>query len=110
MEWIGWLCFCIILAYSSYPGRVKKLEKKVRKLEKKKEGGNNSMSNMIKELVGKECKIFLDDDNVFSELSDQVVQVVEVDEEWMKISYADKKKNEKTKIMRIEDIQSVEIM
>ena len=35
MEWIGLVCLGLILCYSGYPGRVKTLESKVKKLEKK---------------------------------------------------------------------------
>lgn len=109
MEWISWLCLIIILCYSAYPGKVNKLERKVRKLEQKKEGGS-VMSKMLQELVGKQCKITIDEDNIFSELNDLPVQVLEVDEEWIKVSYTDKKKSEKTKIFRVEDVRNIEVM
>lgn len=62
MEWIGWLCFVILLYYSSYPSKVKKLERKMKKLEKNKKGDLN-MSRVIKELVGKNCSIRIDADD-----------------------------------------------
>ncbi len=43
MEWLGVFAFIMIMCYSSYPDKVKKLEAKVNKLEKrerKEEGGN----------------------------------------------------------------------
>lgn len=35
MEYLGVLAFVIVLCYMSYPDKVKKLERKVKKLEKK---------------------------------------------------------------------------
>ncbi len=36
--------------------------------------------------------------------------VIDVDDEWIKISYSDKKKVEKTKIIRIDTIESIELI
>jgi len=36
--------------------------------------------------------------------------VVDVDEDWVKLSKTDKKGQKKTKLMRIEDIRSVELL
>lgn len=34
MEWIGWVALVIILCYSSYPGRVRRLETTMKKVER----------------------------------------------------------------------------
>ncbi len=59
MEWIGLVALGILLCCSSYPGRVRRLEKRLRRLERKQRGGSE-MSRLVNELVGKECEIDLD--------------------------------------------------
>ena len=58
---MGWFSFFIILCYSSYPGKVKRLEKKVKKFERNKKG-EGSMSKIISSLVGQVCKIESEED------------------------------------------------
>ena len=41
--------------------------------------------------------------------SGQEVMVVDMDEEWVKLSMTDKKGQTKTKLIRIEDIRSIEL-
>lgn len=60
MEWISWICLMIVICYSSYPAKVKKLEKEVAKL-KKRQNGDTSMSRLITDLVGKKCKLTNED-------------------------------------------------
>lgn len=109
MEWVGWVCLIIILCYSSYPGKVRKLERKVKKMEKKKEGGI-SMSKIISELIGKECKITIEAEMDIMGNNEVNAKVLEVDDEWIKFVYTDKKGSEKTKILRIDNIESVELI
>lgn len=62
------------------------------------------MSRFLKEMIGKNPMIT-------SELigtNDWLV--VDVDEDWVKLSKTDKKGQKKTKLMRIEDIRSVELL
>ncbi len=105
MEWMGWFVFIIVLCYASYPGRVRKLESKVKKLQIK-EKGDKSMSKIINELVGKQCKI-VTEELVINDNFD--CTVLECDDEWIKISYTDKKNNVITKILRIDNIDSIEL-
>ena len=117
MEWIGWVCLIIILCYSGYPNKVKSLERESDKLKKKlksfERNGENNMSKLISELVGKKCTIEFSES--FDTFFDNKVKctVISVDDEWLKISYEkDIKKGEKvpvTKIVRIDNIESVEI-
>lgn len=109
MEWIGLICLAIVLCYSAYPGKVNKLERKVKKLEKKREGGI-SMSKIISELVGKECKITTEAALALSGSVEVLAKILDVDDEWIKFTYTDKKGNVKTKILRIESIDSVELI
>lgn len=113
MEWIGWLSLIILVFYSAYPGRVKKLESKVKKLEKNKrveQEGDLEMSKIIADLVGKKCKIQTEDALQIVGSPEIECNVLEVDEEWIKFSFVDKKKIEKIKIIKIEEINSVEIL
>ena len=62
------------------------------------------MSRFLKEMIGKKPMIT-------SELigtNDWLV--VDVDEDWVKLSKTGKKGQKKTKLMRIEDIRSVELL
>lgn len=105
LEWMGWFVFIIVLCYASYPGRVRKLESKVKKLQIK-EKGDKSMSKIINELVGKRCKIETEELVINDNFN---CTVLECDDEWIKISYTDKKNNVITKILRIDNIDSIEL-
>lgn len=108
MEYFGVFAFILMLAYSSYPGKVKRLEAKIKKMEKKQKG-ENVMSKLINELVGKQCRIKPDEE---IELVDSWIQcdVLDVDDEWIKIRYEDKKKGVVTRLLRIENIGEVEVL
>jgi len=45
MEYLGVIAFIIMLGYASYPGKVKHLEAKVKRLERKQKG-ETAMSNL----------------------------------------------------------------
>ena len=45
-----------------------------------------------------------------SKSQEALVTVLEVDEQWIKISYQDKKKGEVTKIVRIERVEGIELL
>ncbi len=127
MEWIGLVCLGLILCYSGYPGRVKTLESKVKKLEKKNAAlsrtnsdaknrsaeGALKMSQIINDLKGKKCNMVLRDsiDSLFD--NKLACTVLDTDEEWIKINCVkeDKKKGESSetiRIIRIDDIESIE--
>ena len=60
MEFFGVFAFIMVMAYSSLPGNVEKLESKVKKLQKgvsNNQKGESVMSKLINDLVGKECII-----------------------------------------------------
>ena len=50
MEWFGIVALLLMLCYSAYPGKVKRLETKVKRLEKK-QRGVAYMSKLINDLV-----------------------------------------------------------
>ena len=108
MEYFGIFAFIMVLSYSGLPGRVKRLETKIKNLSKKQKG-ENYMSKIIHELVGKEC--FINTDKAYELSGGKYIKckVLDADDEWIKINYTDKKKNDVTRILRIEDINDVEI-
>lgn len=104
MDWFGF--FIIILIYGSYPSKTKKLEAKVKKLERIIKG-DSKMSKIINSLVGKKCKIDIEG-MFFTDCIDNICTVIDADEEWIKVSYSTKKDILKTKIIRIESIEKIE--
>ena len=109
MEWIGWVSLILILCYSSYPDKVKKLEKKVKILERNNKG-DFKMSKIISSLVGEKCKIKSNELFSFNASVDVIVNILDVDDEWVKISFIDKKGNAKVQILRIEAIDNIELI
>ncbi|HGZ4083429.1 TPA: hypothetical protein ACOKW0_002009 [Streptococcus pneumoniae] len=99
--WVLVFILFIIFFYSINSKKIKKLENKIKKLERK-EKGNAEMSRLLQEMIGKEpiiTGVYIGPDNW---------EVVDVDEEWVKLRSVDKKGKEKFKLQRIEDIQTVE--
>lgn len=79
--------------------RLNTLERKVKKLERN-VNGESKMSGIIKDLIGMECTI--DGDGFFSTRC----TILDVDDEWVKLIVHEKKK-ELTKIIRIDNIDSI---
>ena len=82
--------------------KLRRMQGRVKSLEKYRKG-EKTMSRFLKEMIGKKSMIT-------SELigtNDWLV--VDVDEDWVKLSKTDKKGQTRTKLMRIEDIRSVEL-
>jgi len=84
----------VIMFYLYHTQRVKRIEQKQK--------GNKEMSRLLKELIGKTPTI------VGQVFGTDNWEVVDVDEEWVKLRRVDKKGKEKFKLQRIEDIQTVE--
>ena len=100
-------CLLLILCYSAYPGKVKRLEAKVKQLEKK-QIGVAYISKLINDLIGKRC--IISSESVFSlagktELS---CKIIDADDEWIKICYTERKDKQVVKLMRIENVDSIE--
>ena len=100
MMWVVFILFMIFF-YSNNSKKIKKLENKIKKLERK-EKGNIEMSRLLQEMIGKKPTI------IGELFGTNFWEVVDVDEEWVKLRYVDKTGKEKIKLQRIEDIQSVE--
>ena len=91
----------VFMFYLYHTQRVKKLENKIKRIEQK-EKGNTDMSRLLKELIGRTPVI------VGQLFGTDNWEVVDVDEEWVKLRSVDKKGKEKFKLQRIEDIQTVQ--
>ncbi len=79
--------------------RLDALERKVKKLERNVNGGSK-MSGIIKDLIGMEC--IIDGDDFFNTRC----TVLDADDEWVKLIVHEKKKD-LTKIIRIDNIDSI---
>ena len=90
------IMFCIY-----YSQKVKKLENKIKRIEQK-EKGNTEMSRLLKEMIGRTPVI------VGQLFGTDNWEVVDVDDEWVKLRRVDKKGKEKFKLQRIEDIQTIQ--
>ncbi|WP_173218869.1 MULTISPECIES: hypothetical protein [unclassified Streptococcus] len=100
MMWVVFILFMIFF-YSNNSKKIKKLENKIKRIEQKQKG-NKEMSRLLKELIGKTPTI------VGQVFGTDNWEVVDVDEEWVKLRRVNKKGKEKFKLQRIEDIQTVE--
>ena len=99
--WILVFILFMIFFYSNGSKKIKKLEDKIKKLERK-EKGNAEMSRLLQEMIGKKPTI------IGELFGTNFWEVVDVDEEWVKLRRVNKKGKEKFKLQRIEDIQTVE--
>lgn len=98
----GVAAFCIAVCMLGFPGRVKKLERKIRKREHEEEGGG-AMSELLKQLEGTKCKIRLASG---AQLPGDCL-VLAVDEDWIKVRITNKKGIDTTKLLRTEDLAEV---
>ena len=105
MEFFGVIAFVLVLSYSGYASRVRRLESAVKKL-KHNQKGEGEMSKLINSLVGQECKLTLADD--FS--SALTCRVEEADEDWLRVLCTDKKGRSTAKLIRIENVKGVEFL
>ena len=90
---------CDYVLYLPFPKGQETRE--IKRIEQKQKG-NKEMSRILKELIGKTPTI------VGQVFGTDNWEVVDVDEEWVKLRSFDKKGKEKFKLQRIEDIQTVE--
>jgi len=91
----------VIMYYIYHSQKVKKLENKIKRIEQK-EKGYTDMSRLLKEMIGRTPVI------VGQLFGTDNWEVVDVDEEWVKLRRVDKKGKEKFKLQRIEDIQTIQ--
>ena len=98
--WILFIPFLLIV-YASSEKKIKRLNKRIKGLEKQLKG-NKEMSRLLEELKGQTVSIRL---NGFG----SNWEIVDFDEDWVKLSRENKKKEKETKLVRIEDIQGIQL-
>ena len=113
MEYLGVFAFVMVLCYMGLPGQVRQLESKVKKLNKMVSNnikGENVMSKLINDLVGKDCIVKSDAGLELISNNEIECKILEADEDWLKIEYTEKKGDLVTMLLRIDDIERVEIL
>lgn len=66
------------------------------------------MSKLINDLVGKQCIIRSEFIFSFAGKTELSCKIIDADDEWIKICYTEKKDKQVVKLMRIENIESIE--
>lgn len=101
MEWLSlWIVF-YLLFIDGKGKEIKRLRQRIKRLERKIKGGNE-MSRLLEELKGQKATITVGGFGTGYE-------IVDVDEDWVKLTRSDNKGNITTKLVRVDDIQSVEL-
>ena len=98
--WILFIPF-LIMVYVSSEKKIKRLNKRIRRLEKQVKG-NQDMSRLLEELKGQTATVSVS--GVGFEY-----EIIDIDEDWVKLSRENKKKERETKLVRIEDIQGIQL-
>lgn len=104
MEYFGIIAFVLVLSQMGSSSKITKLEKEIKRLKRKLEG-DNSMSKLLMDLIGHKCLI--ECENVQLEC-----EVVDVDDEWVKIISKEKKGKRdiiKTQIIPVNSIENIEL-
>lgn len=97
--WILFIPFLLII-YGSSEKKIKKLNKRIKRLEKQVKG-NQEMSRLLEELKGQKVKVTV---NGFG----TEYEIMDIDEDWVKLSRETNKQQRETKLVRIEDIQDIQ--
>ena len=102
MEFI-WLSFIplLFLIYTGSEKKIKRLNKRIKGLEKQVKG-NKEMSRLLEELKGQTATVTVD--GVGFEY-----EIIDIDEDWVKLSRETNKQQKETKLVRIEDIQDIQL-
>ena len=102
MEFI-WLSFIplLFLIYTGSEKKIKRLNKHVKRLEKQVKG-NQDMSRLLEELKGQTATVTVD--GVGFEY-----EIIDIDEDWVKLTRVIHKQQRETKLVRIEDIQGIQL-
>ena len=98
--WILFIPFLLII-YASSEKKIKKLNKRIKRLEKQVKG-NQEMSRLLEELKGQTATVTVDGFGAEYEILD-------IDEDWVKLSRETNKQQKETKLVRIEDIQDIQL-
>ena len=102
MEFI-WLSFIplLFLIYTGSEKKIKRLNKRIKGLEKQVKG-NKEMSRLLEELKGQTATVTVD--GVGFEY-----EIIDIDEDWVKLTRVIHKQQRETKLVRIEDIQGIQL-
>ena len=98
--WILFIPFLVII-YASTEKKIKGLNRRIRRLEKQVKG-NKEMSRLLEELKGQTVTVTV---NGFG----AEYEIMDIDEDWVKLSRVNHKQQRETKLVRIEDIQDVQL-
>ena len=98
--WILFIPF-LIMVYASSEKKNKRLNKRIRRLEKQVKG-NQDMSRLLEELKGQTATVTV---NGFG----TKWEIVDFDEDWVKLSREMNEQQRETKLVRIEDIQDIQL-
>ena len=98
--WILFIPFLLIF-YTSSEKKIKRLNKRIKRLEKQVKG-NQDMSRLLEELKGQTATVTVD--GVGFEY-----EIIDIDEDWVKLTRVIHKQQRETKLVRIEDIQDVQL-
>ena len=98
-----WLSFIplLLLIYTGSEKKIKGLNRRIRRLEKQLKG-NQEMSRLLEELKGQTVTVTV---NGFR----TEYEIMDIDEDWVKLSREINKQQRETKLVRIEDIQGVQL-
>lgn len=96
--WILFIPF-IVIFYASSEKKIKGLNRRIKGLEKQLKG-NKEMSRLLEELKGQTVTV-----NGFR----TEYEIMDIDEDWVKLSREINKQQRETKLVRIEDIQGVQL-
>ena len=98
--WILFIPF-IVIFYASSEKKIKGLNRRIRRLEKQVKG-NKEMSRLLEELKGQTATVTV---NGFG----AEYEIMDIDEDWVKLSRDTIKQQRETKLVRIEDIQDIQL-
>ena len=98
--WIIFIPF-IVIFYARSEKKIKGLNRRIRRLEKQVKG-NQDMSRILEELKGQTVTVTV---NGFG----TKYEIMDIDEDWVKLTRVINKQLSETKLVRIEDIQGVQL-
>ena len=91
----------LVIIYASSEKKIKRLNKRIRRLEKQVKG-NQDMSRLLEELKGQTVTVTVDG-------LEPRYEILDIDEDWVKLTRVNNKQQRETKLVRIEDIQDVQL-
>ncbi|MGT2811303.1 hypothetical protein [Streptococcus minor] len=102
MEFFGVMAFIMAIFNIGLSSKVETLHFRMKKLEKiNRKKGESMMSKMIQDLMGSKCQL------MFESGVTEEYEIVDVDEEWLKLSRVDKKQQTEIRIVRIDSIREL---